>query len=193
MTEQTPLPPKKRRGLLAKLCIGCGGIFAIAFAILFALLVTHYFKKGQDGPVPEKPMIISIEELHRAFDKDQEAAHKKFSGKLLLVTGKIEYIHENVKDGTMSIGLYTGNRIPATARFDKQKEIILKLKEGQIIAFNCHFDKYSHVSLSNLHEFVPISQKITGLIPKPFLKILPDISLVEIVHLRDCELVQWEH
>jgi hypothetical protein len=181
-------------GFLARLSIGCGAIVAIAFIVFFAMLLTTYFKKtsGASSNEPIKPLIISIEEMHRAFDKDQAAATEKFTGKPLLVTGKIEYIHENAKEKTISVGLYTGNRIPATARFGKQKDILVKLKEGQIIAFNCHFDKYSHVSLSNLHEYVPISQKITGLIPTTVLKILPDVSLIEIVHLKDCELVQWE-
>ena len=170
--------------------MGCG---TILLAVLMYFLIAwgiRLYKDMTAEPPQERATVISMEDLHRAYAKDPIAADKKYKGKQLLITGKIENIHEWPDGKTVSIGLYTGNRVPATARFEGQKAKLKSLKIGESIAFKCEIEKFDKVSSANLHQYVPGASAITKYVPNIVLNILPEISLVEIVHLQNCELVE---
>jgi hypothetical protein len=193
ISEQAPAPhpPKKRLGPLAWMSVGFFICLTLALIALFILLSVQR-KEKMGIYIPRETVIISIKDLHNAFNKDAAAAERVYKNMPLLITGTIKNINDSSDKKTTLIGLDTGGTVPAIARFDKQKDKINKLKEGQIIAFTGRFEKYGHVSIPEFLEYKSGESKVTSKITSTVLNWLPDVPFFEIVQLKKCELILTE-
>jgi hypothetical protein len=190
---QAPAPPlpKKRPGPLVWMSVGFFICLALALIALFILL-SKQRKERMGIFIPRETIIISIKDLHNAFNKDTAAAERVYKNMPLLITGIVKNINDSSDKKTTLIGLDTGGTLPAIARFDKQKDKIVKLKEGQIIAFTCQFEKYGHVSIPEFLEYKSGENKVTSKITSTVLNWFPDVPFFEIVQLKKCELILTE-
>jgi hypothetical protein len=193
IVEQAPVtpPPRRKFGPLAWMSVGFCICLTLALIILF--IVLSAIKKEKTGIfIPKETIIISIKDLDNAFNKDAAAAERIYKNKPLLITGIIKNINNSSDNKTTSIGIDTGSTVPAIARFNKQKDKMVNLKEGKIIAFTCQFEKYGHVSIPEFLEYKSGEKKVTSKITSTVLNWLPDVPFFEIVQLKKCELIQWE-
>jgi hypothetical protein len=183
-------PPKRPPSRLAWMGIGIFIGLGLAAAALTAFLM---IPKDETGIFIDKnTIIISIEDLHRAFVKDVASAERMYKNMPLLITGKIKNINTASSTKSTNIGLETGGVVPAIAHFDKQRADIIKLKEGQVIALKCQFEKFGPLSITEFFEHKSGKQKMTGF-SGMILDWGPNVPFVEIVQLKKCELIQWEH
>jgi hypothetical protein len=191
--QQAPAPPpaKKRFGPLAWMSVGFFICLILAIITLYIVISKH--RKEKMGIfIPRETLILSIKDLHNAFNKDSAAAERVYKNMPLLITGTIKNINDSSDKKTTLIGLDTGGTVPAIARFDKQKDKINKLKEGQIIAFTGQFESYGHVSIPEFLEYKSGENKVTSKITNTVLNWLPDVPFFEIVQLKKCELIHPE-
>jgi hypothetical protein len=193
ISEQAPATPapKKRLGPLAWMSVGFFICLILAVITLFMVISKHH-KEKTGIFISRETLILSIKDLDNAFSKDVAAAERAYKNMPLLITGTIKNINDSSDKKTTLIGLDTGGTVPAIARFNKQKDKIIKLKEGQIIAFTGQFESYGHLSIPEFLEYKSGESKVTSKITNTVLNWLPDVPFFEIVQLKKCELIQLE-
>lgn len=84
------------------------------------------------------PVVVSAQQLHADYHKNEVAADDKYKGKLVRVSGTVQSIDKDAF-GSMIVRLATGNQFEAVMATmqDGAKTKVASMAKGQAVTLNC--------------------------------------------------------